>query len=122
MKDNKRIRKEYLLIPLVLLTLACNIMFADPFANLSASLPTATELLSPTATRAATATQPADTCRVIAEALHLRDQPGLQGTVIAWLKKDDQLTILSASPMGDWRKVMTAENITGWINANYCMR
>ena len=46
----------------------------------------------------------------------------LVGLVIAWLIKGEQLTLLPNTPAGDWVKVRTGHDLTGWINSNYCER
>lgn len=117
--------KKLLWLLLILPALACNGTFMDPIANLSAGVSTETAIAAPTppaASIAAAGTASPNTCIVIADALHLRDAPNIDGLVIAWLSKADQLTILPDPPAGDWRKVMTADNITGWINSIYCKR
>lgn len=108
-----------LLLLLTVCTVGCIPLPNLPTANLSASLPTVTAIPAPTPP---TATARPETCRVIAEVLHLRNAPNIQGTVIAWLLKNDQLTILSNPPLGAWIQVTTADNQTGFVNSHYCER
>ena len=110
------------LILLALASLACSLSLTEPTANLSASLATKTAIPSPAATITPTATANHETCKVIAEALHLRDAPNIEGLVLSFLNQGDQVTILSDPPSGEWVKVMTGVDITGWINSLYCER
>jgi len=114
--------KKILLLLLILPALAC--AFANPIENLGAGVSTETAIPSPapmiTPTIAGTASP--EICKVIAGVLNLRDAPTTAGHVIAWLYEDDQITILPDPPVGDWRKVMTADKLTGWINSQYCER
>ena len=110
------------LILLALASLACSLSLTEPTANLSASLATGTAIPSPAATITPTATASLDKCEVTAEALHLRDAPNIEGLVLAYLHHGDQLTILPDPPSGEWVKVMTGVDITGWINSLYCER
>lgn len=90
---------------------------AQPYAALSnqpTPQPTATA-----ATQPATATAPAAACVVSATALNLRYGPGLAYGVKAWLIAREILT-LTGKARGAWAEVRTAQNITGWINSNYC--
>jgi hypothetical protein len=108
------------LLVLALGTLACSTTFIKPTANLSADVsPTEQALPSPTITITVTASP--ETCQVIADALHVRDAPNIDGIVIAWLRSGDQLTILPDPPSGDWIRVQSGP-ITGWINSHYCER
>ena len=89
---------------------------AQPYAALSnqpTPQPTAT------ATQPATATATAAACVVSATALNLRYGPGLSYGVKAWPIAREILT-LTGQARGAWVQVRTAQNITGWINSNYC--
>lgn len=90
---------------------------AQPYAALSyqpSPQPTATA-----ATQPPTATATAAACVVSATALNLRYGPGLAYGVKAWLIAREILT-LTGKARGAWAEVRTAQNITGWINSNYC--
>lgn len=90
---------------------------AQPYAALSnqpTPQPTATA-----ATQPPTATATAAACVVSATALNLRYGPGLAYGVKAWLIAREILT-LTGKARGAWVQVRTAQNITGWINSNYC--
>lgn len=90
---------------------------AQPYAALSnqpTPQPTATA-----ATQPPTATATAAACAVSATALNLRYGPGLAYGVKAWLIAREILT-LTGKARGAWVQVRTAQNITGWINSNYC--
>ena len=69
----------------------------------------------------ATAAAP-EMCEVTADGLHVRDSPGIEGTVIAWTVKGDRLTILPVAMSGVWIRVRTAAGLTGWIHSHYCER
>ena len=114
--------KRLFFLLLIIPALACSSTLTKPTAKLSADVSTETAIPSPTITPTITATASPETCEVIAEALHLRDAPNIEGLVTAWLIQGDQLTILSDPPSGDWRKVMTADKKIGWINSIYCKR
>ena len=88
-----------------------------PYAALSnqpTPQPTATA-----ATQPPTATATAAACVVSATALNLRYGPGLAYGVKAWPTAGEILT-LTGKARGAWAEVRTAQNITGWINSNYC--
>lgn len=90
---------------------------AQPYAALSyqpSPQPTATA-----ATQPPTATATAAACAVSATALNLRYGPGLAYGVKAWPTAGEILT-LTGKARGAWAEVRTAQNITGWINSNYC--
>ena len=90
---------------------------AQPYAALSnqpTPHPTATA-----ATQPPTATATAAACAVSATALNLRYGPGLAYGVKAWPTAGEILT-LTGKARGAWAEVRTAQNITGWINSNYC--
>ena len=89
---------------------------AQPYAALS-NQPTPQP--AATATQPATATATAAACVVSATALNLRYGPGLAYGVKAWLIAREILT-LTGQARGAWVQVRTAQNITGWINSNYC--
>lgn len=110
----------FLLICGALPALACSLSLTEPTANLSAGVSTATAIPAPTITTEPTGTASPQTCNVIAEALHLRNAPNIEGLVLAFLNQGDQLTILPDPPSGEWYKVMTGDNLTGWINLQYC--
>ncbi len=112
-------KKIFLLLPL--LALACGV-------SRSAFLVLPTERIpSPTAEAAQIMPQVTRThasthvCTVSVENLHLRDQPGVNGVVIGWLKLGDVLTVLPDPPVDDWIRVRRGEAV-GWINSNYCER
>lgn len=113
--------KRLLFLLLIIPALACSSTLTEPTANLSADVSTETAIPAPTPPITPTATASPGTCKVIAEALHLRDAPNIEGLVIAWLDQGDQLTILSDPPSGDWIRVQSVNN-TGWINSQYCER
>ena len=116
--------KKILFILLIFPAIACSSTLTKPAANLSTGNSTATATYSPilSITDTAIATASSEACEVIADALHLRDAPSIEGLVIAWLVKGDQLTILTDLPVGDWVKVQTDDDLIGWINSNYCKR
>ena len=115
------------LFMLSMASLACSGSILKPAANFSESVSTETALpptrmLEPVSTETQSATPTAATCIVTAaESLHLRDGPGLDGTVIAWLGPGDELILLPDPPAGDWVKVQFGK-LTGWIHSHYCER
>ena len=93
---------------------------AQPYAALSYQpSPQPTQQPTATATQPATATATAAACVVSATALNLRYGPGLAYGVKAWALAREILT-LTGKARGAWAEVRTAQNITGWINSNYC--
>ena len=99
----------------LLLLAGCALPSAQPYAALSnppTPQPTATAATPP-------ATATAAACVVSATALNLRYGPGLSYGVKAWLIAREILT-LTGKARGAWVQVRTAQNITGWINSNYC--
>lgn len=105
---------------LALASLACSSTITKPIAG-NAAGPFPTDQPSPTPPNVSPTARP-EVCTVTAEALHLRDAPNIQGLVIAWLVKGDQLQLLPDPPAGDWLRVQTAGHVTGWINSIYCER
>lgn len=61
------------------------------------------------------------TCTVSAESLHVRGAAGVDAVVIGWLKVGQTVTILNDQPAGNWIHIQ-ADDLTGWINSNYCER
>ena len=93
---------------------------AQPYAALSYQpSPQPTQQPTATATQPATATATAAACVVDTTALNLRAGPGLSYGVKAWALAREILT-LTGKARGAWAEVRTAQNITGWINSNYC--
>jgi uncharacterized protein YgiM (DUF1202 family) len=93
----------------------CDLATYQPLAALQAAPAGA----SATATAAITATATAAACVVNTSALNLRAGPGLTYSVIAWPIAREILT-LTGRTSGAWAEVRTAQNITGWVNSNYC--
>ena len=91
---------------------------AQPYAALSYQ-PSPQPTPQPAATQPATATATAAACVVDTTALNLRAGPGLSYGVKAWALAREILT-LTGKARGAWAEVRTAQNITGWINSNYC--
>lgn len=91
---------------------------AQPYAALSYQ-PSPQPTPQPAATQPPTATATAAACAVSATALNLRYGPGLAYGVKAWPTAGEILT-LTGKARGAWAEVRTAQNITGWINSNYC--
>ena len=58
------------------------------------------------------------TCKVTADALHLRACAGTHCTVLDWLEQGEELTILNAND--DWIQVQTQTSVTGWVKGKYC--
>ena len=112
-----------LLLLLIIPALACSttIIKSAPAEMNNKVFPTEPALPSPSSTLAITATTIPGVCEVTADALHLRDSPNAEGTVIAWLEQGDQLIILPTKPSGNWIQVKF-ESITGWVNSTYCER
>ena len=90
---------------------------AQPYAALSN--PPTPQTTATAATQPPTATATAAACVVSATALNLRYGPGLAYGVKAWPTAGEILT-LTGKARGAWAEVRTAQNITGWINSNYC--
>jgi hypothetical protein len=111
-----------LLLILSILTLACSGTLITPNATLSESVSTETPNPSPIPIPTAPTETPAPiTCIVTAaEALHLRDTADIKGTVIDWLYPGEVLTLLPDSPEGVWVKVLTKDQLAGWVNSNFC--
>jgi len=117
-------------------TLTPNLTFTStPTATLAltptqASNPTLTPTIDGGPTTAVTTTAPNDVtatplapqkCTVnVSNALNLREGPGLQYTVVAWSMSGEVLTLTGTQPRNGWVEVRTADNVTGWINSNYC--
>ena len=57
------------------------------------------------------------TCTVMADVLHLRDAPSIEGTVTAWLFAGDVASI--ESTRGAWYQVKT-ERGAGYVHSKYC--
>lgn len=60
-------------------------------------------------------------CTVTAESLHVRESAGVDGVVIGWLKAGQVVTILNDPPVDNWIHIQ-ADDLTGWINSNYCTK
>ena len=59
-------------------------------------------------------------CTVSAESfLHVRETAGIDGVVIGWLAVGHVVIILNDPPVGDWIHIQS-DDLTGWINSNYC--
>lgn len=71
---------------------------------------------TPTLAASATATFRADVCALVVadDRLYLRDRAS--GNVIAWLKHDDQVTVISNQ--GNWWKIKTVSK-TGYARSTY---
>ena len=71
-----------------------------------------------------TANSPPRVCTVLTGipdgALNLRTGAGIEHAVITTLTEGQRLTLTAAAPRGVWIQVSTADQITGWINSNYC--
>lgn len=98
----------------ILLALACTLTNAPAAIN----TPTAQAVKSrPIFSPSPPATQlTATACTITAESLNVRSSPGTT-SVLAWIYKGEIVTILETS--GEWFYIQ-AENVTGWINKNYC--
>ena len=93
---------------------------AQPYAALSYQpSPQPTRQPAATATQPPTATATVAACIVDTTALNLRYGPGLSYGVKAWALAGEILT-MTGKARGAWAEVRTAQNITGWINSNYC--
>ena len=113
------------LLILALLTLACSLdtsaLQGQDRPAVTTGPQTGTPHPSPTPLPFPTKPNLPITCTVsAAEALNLRDAPGMDGNVIAWLVSGEILTLSSDPPVGVWVKVTTAGNVTGWVNSNFC--
>jgi uncharacterized protein YgiM (DUF1202 family) len=101
---------------LVILT-ACSPVIAAP-ATATAEPSATAEILQDLAK---SPTPAPDTCQVSTGfdggRLNVRRQPGTGYAVIAVLREGDTLRVIER---GDWLRVRTARNITGWINGRYC--
>jgi len=76
------------------------------------------EIMQSARARPAITTEPAETrfCTVSASVLNLRKGAGTEFETIAWLKKGEEIEILTE---GNWLKVKTAEGI-GFVSGRYC--
>ena len=114
--------KKYIWLVVPIFLIACSTSLIKPTANIGASTGTpipAPPIVSPPIA----ATARPETCTVSAGTLNLRTAPEVQGSdVIAWMDKGDVLNLLPDPPAGVWVKVITADNLTGWINSTYCER
>ena len=112
------------LLCLSLASLACSTSIVKPTATPGAG--TETQIPAPTppaVTPTITATARPEFCTVSAGTLNLRSAPAFSGSdVLAWLNKGERVNILPGPPSGEWVKVITADNLTGWINSTYCER
>lgn len=109
------------LLLLALVSLACSL--TPTAAQVSGAVSTPTPLPSPIAIPTApkpTATPAPITCEVIAaEALHLRDAPGINGSVIAWLLPGEILTLSPAPSVDEWVNVTISADLNGWVNSKF---
>ena len=58
------------------------------------------------------------TCKVMADALHLRACAGTHCMVLDWLEQGEELTVLDTKD--DWIQVQTQTGDTGWVKGKYC--
>jgi uncharacterized protein (TIGR02594 family) len=56
---------------------------------------------------------------VIATALRVRQGPGMSFKTIGYLKHDDEVEVLGASPDNSWMNVLTPSGLIGWSSAAY---
>lgn len=113
------------LVVFVLASLACSITPSANYAAMvtatpSPSPPPPSPSPAPTEKAQDISTQYA-VCTVTAGSLHLRAMPGTSAEVIGYLYAGDVLTILPDPPAESWIRV-TAGDLTGWINSNYCTK
>jgi uncharacterized protein YgiM (DUF1202 family) len=97
---------------LVILTACSPVMPAPATARPSATGPSVTRVTLSPAPEVCTVSTGFDGGR-----LNVRRQPGTGYAVIAVLREGDTLRVIER---GDWLRVRTARNITGWINGKYC--
>jgi uncharacterized protein YgiM (DUF1202 family) len=121
MKFNRRLFSLVLwvfsgLALLVLLT-SCIEIPADPAAT---ATPSATRTARPSAT---VTPSPLPHCIVSTGIdtgrLNIRAGAGLKSAVIRVLQEGDVLTI-EGGKAGNWIRVVTGDDVTGWINKNFC--
>jgi len=53
-------------------------------------------------------------------ALNIRTGAGIDHSVIQTLTEGQRLTLTSEAARGHWIQVTTSQNVTGWVNSNYC--
>lgn len=58
------------------------------------------------------------TCIVTVSALNMRACAGTHCTVLDWLEKGEELTVLESS--NDWIQVQTQTEDIGWVKGKYC--
>lgn len=115
--------KNVLILSLALLLAACS-----PLAAYETSVTPAPTVTAPTF-QAGTSETPTPTPLIIpawnnctvtaAEALNLRSGPGTKYTVKYVLKAGETVTRLPTTN-GDWWKVATQDDLTGWIHSKFC--
>ena len=104
--------KKVLTVLFLCLTLAACLDTSAALQQPATRTPTATNTTQ--ATASATATEPAPmTCKVIADALHVRSGAGVSYSVIGYLKAGDIVTI--EGTRGDWYDIGA-----GFIHSKYC--
>jgi uncharacterized protein YgiM (DUF1202 family) len=94
----------------------------SPLAAVPTSSPTPSPSPTVTATQSEVTTpSPVETCTVTTGydngRLNFRSGPGTQYAVLRLLSEGDVLQIVMR---GAWLRVSTRENLTGYINGNYC--
>jgi peptidoglycan/xylan/chitin deacetylase (PgdA/CDA1 family) len=81
---------------------------ATPTSPVTLTLPTATPVIPNTTI-----------VTVTAEALNLRQGPGVQYAIMGLLAKGTVVTVTTRTPAGDWLQIQRPEGDSGWVAAMY---
>jgi uncharacterized protein (TIGR02594 family) len=58
-------------------------------------------------------------CRVVAEALNVRGEPRIQGTIVGTLRRGERVKLVSVSGDGYWYKILGSRGLTGWSSHKF---
>ncbi|WP_019617196.1 SH3 domain-containing C40 family peptidase [Psychromonas ossibalaenae] len=60
-----------------------------------------------------------DKYKVTANTLHLRKEPSLEGEILGYLIKNEEISRISISEDGYWYQIRRENNIAGWVSHKY---
>ena len=59
------------------------------------------------------------TYRVVAEALNVRAEPRIQGTIVGTLRRGERVKLVTVSGDGYWYKILGSRGLTGWSSHKF---
>jgi uncharacterized protein (TIGR02594 family) len=59
------------------------------------------------------------TYRVVAEALNVRAEPRIPGTIVGTLRRDERIKLVSVSGDGYWYKILGSRGLSGWSSHKF---